>query len=188
MSPRSRGTGVTASRPALVVLVALALVAAPAAAGERSDTENLDPGEFASIPVDFQDGAAMDVDYDIQVQSGPNMDVMVMDNANFQRYSDGNSFEYVSSWSVLDTGSAEQQFTLEEHGTWHIVLDHTNDPDNGASPSTVDPQSVTVGWTVATQVNVERSVEEGFAGIPAPGAAAALASLLAAGLAFRRPL
>lgn len=178
-------------RLAVRIVLMAALVAVTAAgtavAGERSDTVKIDPGSSSAIAIDFQDGPAMGVEYDIQVQDGPNIDVLVMDNANYQKYGDGESFRYATSWSVLDTGSANQDFTLEEHGTWYVVLDHTNEPDDGARPATVNPDSVTVSWTVSTQVDVGESVGNG---LPAPGAAAAAAALAAAGVVgarLRRP-
>lgn len=177
-------------RPAvrIVLMTALVTVAAAgtAAAGERSDTVKIDPGSSSAIALDFQDGPAMQVEYDVQVQDGPNIDIMVMDNANYQKYGDGESFRYVSSWSVLDTGSATQGFTLEEHGTWYVVLDHTSEPDDGAQPATVNPDTVTAAWTVSTQVDVGESVGDGIAGLPAPGAAGVAAALAAAGLAGAR--
>lgn len=179
-----------AARIALVAALVAVAAAGTAAAGERSDTVKIDPGSSSAIALDFQDGPAMQVDYDIQVQDGPNIDVLVMDNANYQKYGDGESFRYVSSWSVLDTGSAVQEFTLQDHGTWYVVLDHTSEPDDGARPATVNPDSVTVAWTVRTQVDVGESVGDGVAGLPAPGAAAAAAALVAAGVAgarLRRP-
>jgi hypothetical protein len=170
--------------PALaVVALALAAVAAPATAGERSDTVTIDPGSHAPIEFQYQEDPAFNVEYDVGVRDGPNIDVLVMDNANYQSYSDGDSFSYVGSWSSLDTGAAQQSFTVEQKGTYYIVLDHTSEPDNGASPATVNPQSVTAEWTVITKLAVQDSVERG---LPAAGAGLASMGLAAAALVAAR--
>lgn len=176
----------TLVRPAAGVLLVVALVvlaAGTAAAAERSDTENIDPGSYAAIPIDFQDGPAMEVGYDIQVQEGPNIDVLVMNNANFQKYESGESFSYASDWSDLDTGNTDESFTLQEHGTWYLVLDHTSEPEDGTQPASVGAESATVAWTVSTNVDVEESLRDS---IPGPGAGAVALALAAAGLVGAR--
>ncbi len=106
-------------------LVVLAAGAPGSAAQSQSDTVDIDPGSHSAVRVDFRDGPTKDVSYDVQVQEGPNIDVMVLDNANYQRYSDGESFEYVEDWSDLDTGNTATTFRLDTHGTWWLVIDQT---------------------------------------------------------------
>lgn len=161
--------------------IGLVVAAAPAAA-QQSDTVQIDPGSHAAVKVDFRDGPTQDVSYDIQVQEGPNIDVLVMNNANYQKYKDGNSFEYVEDWSDLDTGNTGMQFTLQEHGTWWLVLDHTSEPDDGTQPATVGAESVTARYTVDTQTNVEEETKSRLEEIPAPGLVTLLPALAGAAL------
>lgn len=181
MSPSNALT----SRAALALLAltfVVAAVAVPASAKEQSGSEKVDPGSWASLEIPFHDGPKMEVTYEVVVREGPNLDLLFVDNANHQKYEDGESFQYVSSRSVLDTGSAEQTFTLGTHDTWYLILDHTNRPENGADPATVDPESITVDWTLRTQVDVERSLEDQIERIPLGGPATAAMALLVAGL------
>lgn len=153
----------------------LSLLAAPAAAEERSDTVKLDPGQHAAIEVPFEDGSALRVRYDVQVTEGPNIDVFVLDNANYQKYTDDEDFQSHGA-SDMDTGNSEQSFTLTEKGTWRIVLDHTS--KGGAQPATIGAESATVAWTVETNLDVEESIR----GLPGPATGALLAAVAGAAL------
>lgn len=153
-------------RPVLWILVAALVlaVAAPAAtAKERSDTESIAAGEYASIKIGFRDGPAMEVGYEVQVTDGPNIDIFVFDNANYQNYQDGREYEYRSGPSDLDTADSRNEFTLEDHGTWWIVLDNTG--EGSAAPPTVGEGTAQVDWTARTNVDVE----EGLRSLPSPG-------------------
>lgn len=162
--------------------IGLVVAAAPAAAAQQSDTVQIDPGSHAAVKIDFRDGPTQDVSYDIQVQEGPNIDVLVMNNANYQKYRDGNSFDYIKDWSDLDTGNTDTQFTLQEHGTWWLVLDHSSEPDGGTQPATIGAESVTARYTVETQTNVEEETRSRLEEIPAPGLVTLLPAIAGAAL------
>lgn len=143
----------TRAAVATIVLVAtavvtLATVPSTALAGERSDTVKIDPGSSASIEVPFDQGANRDLSYVAEVTDGPRIDVFLMDNANHQRYRDGQDFSYHEEGSELDTARAERHLTVPETGTWWIVLDHTSRGE--AAPSSVGAEPVTVRWIVQT--------------------------------------
>lgn len=160
---------------AIVVVAASPLVTAK----ERSDTESIAAGEYAPIEIQFPDGPAMQVGYEVVVDDGPNIDIFVFDNANYQSYRDGREYEYRSGASDLDTGDSSNEFTLEEHGTWWIVLDNTN--EGSAAPPTVGDGTAQVDWTVRTNVDVE----EGIRGLPGPGLAAVAVAGVGAAIAAR---
>lgn len=170
----------------LLVGLGLLLLVPAGAAQEKTDTVRIDPGDHAAVEVDFRDGPSSDVSYEVQVEEGPNIDVLVMNNANYQAYQSGDDFEYVDAWSDLDTGNTQAEFLLEEHGTWWLVLDHTNEPGDGASPSTLNPDSVTANYTLRIETNVEEEVRDRWSEVPGPGSLAALgASSIAAVLASK---
>lgn len=163
-----------AANPRLVSIVMwtcllLTMAAAPAVGQSQSDTVHIDPGGHAAVEIDFRDGPTKDVSYDVTVQEGPNVDVLFLDNANYQKYSDGESFEYVERWSDLDTGNTVNDFRLERHGTWWLVIDHTGEPDGGTSPATVGAESVTARYTLETETNVTDEARDRFDELPAPG-------------------
>lgn len=160
----------------LLALAAVLAVAATATAASRTDTVTIDPGAYQPVQIPFNDGPAMKVAYDIEVTEGPNIDVMVMDNANFQKYESGDSFQYAAGWSDLDTGNTDLEFTLEEHATWYIVMDHTSEPDDGTQPATVGAESVTARYTVETNVDAEtagRNILQRIPGLQVPALLAA---------------
>lgn len=164
----------------------LLAAAQPAAAGKQSDTVNIDPGEHAAISIDFTSGPASKISYDVQVDQGPNIDVLVMNNANYQTYKEGDSFSYAEDWSDLDTGNSQMTFTLQEHGTWWIVLDHTDEPDGGTAPAVLGAESVTARYTIEDKVDAKETAEDVADQIPAVTTALILGSLVAAAAAGRR--
>lgn len=175
-----------------VLLVGLTLLVTggvpESAAKTQSDTVQVDPGEHGAVQIDFREGPTKDVRYDVQVQQGPNIDVMVLDNANGQRYSEGESFEYVGEWSDLDTGNTQKGVRLDTHGTWWLLLDHTDRPEGGASPATIRAESVTARYTLEVQTNVTDTARDRLDRLPGPGAlgAAAAIGLVACAAARRR--
>lgn len=144
------GTRVAVATTVLVAaaVVALATVPSTALAGERSDTVKIDPGSSASIEVSFDQRGSRDLSYVAEVTDGPRIDVFLLDNANHQRYRDGQDFSYHEEGSDLDTARADKSLTVPEAGTWWIVLDHTS--EGGASPDSFGAEAVTVRWTVRT--------------------------------------
>lgn len=155
---------------AVLALLVLSAASPASAIQSQSDTVSIDPGEHAAVEIDFRDGPTKDVSYEVRVQEGPNIDVLLLDNANYQKYKGGDSFEYVEAWSDLDTGNTVNDFRLDQHGTWWLVLDHTDEPDEGTSPATVGAESVTAGYTLEAETNVTDEARDRFDKIPVPGA------------------
>ncbi len=187
--PRPMTTHLTPGRTWMIVALCggLLLAAAPlATAGQQSDTVNIDPGEHAAIGIDFTSGPASKVSYDVQVEEGPNIDVLVMDNANYQKYQQGDSFSYAEGWSDLDTGNSQMTFTLQEHGTWWIVLDHTGEPDGGTAPATLGAESVTARYTIEDKVDAKETAEDVANKLPAPTVAWVLLALAGLAVLARR--
>lgn len=166
-------------RLATLLVAGLLLALAPTAtAEERADTETIREDEYAAIQIPFNDGPSLKVEYDVEVTDGPNIDIFVLDNANFQKYKTGDDFESHQVGSDMDTARSVNTFTLDRHATWWIVLDNTN--EGGAQPpSNLQNDPATVTWTVKTTVDVQSELED----LPGPGALAIVGALGAAALA-----
>lgn len=190
MPSNDRTSRSTATGPLAAILVCLGLAvvvaAAPAGAQSQSDSVKIDPGEHSAIEIDFRDGPTKDVSYDVTVTEGPNIDVMVLDNANYQKYSDGESFSYVADWSDLDTGDTDATFRLERHGTWWVVLDHTSQPEDGASPAAIGAESVTARYSLEATTNVTDEARDTVDRLPSSGAGLALGLVGTVALAASR--
>lgn len=187
-TPRSSSAGWRLAPVALATaLVVLLAAASPASAAQsQSDTVHIDPGEHKAVRIDFRDGPTKDVSYDVRVTEGPNIDVMVLDNANYDTYRNGQDFDYVQDWSDLDTGNTGTTFRLDTHGTWWLVLDHTGEPDEGTSPATIGAESVTARYTVESKTNVTDTAKDRFQELPGPGLLVAAGLLGSVALAASR--
>jgi hypothetical protein len=187
----NRSTARAGAARALALTIAglaalLVVAAAPTGAQSQSDTVKIDPGQHTAVEIDFRDGPTKDISYEVTVQEGPNVDVLFLDNANYQKYADGESFEYVGEWSDLDTGDTDASFLLDRHGTWWLVLDHTDRPDDGASPATIGAEAVTARYSLTAETNVTDEARDRANDLPAPGASAAVGLLGAVALLAAR--
>jgi hypothetical protein len=71
-------------------------------------------------------------DFSAQVQSGPNVDLFLMDSLNFQQYQNGNAFSYFASCSrsPMNSGSGTCQLDARQY---YIVIDNS-DVGNASPP------------------------------------------------------
>ncbi len=140
------------------LLPALAIVALVVAAGfasadvtEWKGTETLVLGDYFAISIENPDGEVLLIAYDIKVDSGPAIDIFVLDDEGYEDYTSGNpdGFNYYSDLSRLDTKEAKVVFPWSEEGTVHIVIDNT-------AAKTVPPLGDPVA-TVTYKVNADLS-------------------------------
>lgn len=104
---------------------------------EESGTAQIDAGEARSFGLEAQ--GPIRFDYQAAVAQGPDIDVFILDDQNYQRYQGGEEFTYFEC-SSLGTGSASETCELPA-GTYHMVLDNTERGE--ASPATVSTGSQT---------------------------------------------
>jgi hypothetical protein len=168
-----------------IACLVLVILAGAQSGAAQSDTVHVNPGEHAAVEIDFREGPTKDVTYDV-VQEGPNIDVLFMDNANYQKYQEGEAFEYQAERSDLDTGDTEATFRLERHATWWLVIDHSDRPEDGTAPATVGAESVTARYTVDAQTNVTDEARDRADRLPGPGPAVAAGLISTVALAASR--
>ncbi len=82
----------------------------------------------------------------VEVHDGPNIDVFVMDELNFQQFEAGNSFVHYESCGGVAAQGFVRSCTLNE-GTYSIVLDNTN-AGNAAPPFNGVDDGADVSWTI----------------------------------------
>ncbi len=116
------------------MLPALAMVALVMAAGlasadvtEWKGTETLVLGDHFAISIENPDGEVLLIAYDIKVDSGPAIDIFVLDDEGYEDYTsrDPDGFKYYRDLSRLDTEEAKVVFPWSDEGTVHIVIDNT---------------------------------------------------------------
>lgn len=88
---------------------------------------------------------ALSVSYEFVVRGGPNVDVYVMSEREYQYFENGNRAKYFSSWSSENTGLAQTEINLQEDGMYVILVDNS---DFGATqpPSNFDDDIVDVEY------------------------------------------
>ncbi len=104
---------------------------------EESGTAQVEPGDARTFGLEAQ--GAIRFEYQAAVAQGPDIDVFILDDQNYQRYQSGEDFTYFEC-SSLGTGSASGTCELPA-GTYHMVLDNTERGE--ASPATVSTGSQT---------------------------------------------
>lgn len=82
---------------------------------------------------DFETGEYIELEYTVQVTSGPPIDIFLLDPPNFELYRRDRPFEYIEALSYLGAMDVERSGTLREHDTYYLVLDNT---DAGMIPPT----------------------------------------------------
>ncbi|MCK5251749.1 MAG: hypothetical protein KAQ96_02320 [Thermoplasmata archaeon] len=137
---------------------ALAMVALVMAAGlaiaqtnEWKGTETLVLGDYFAISIENPDGDVLLIAYDIKVDSGPAIDIFVLDDEGYEDYTsqDPDGFKYYRDLSRLDTKEAKVVFPWSDDDTVHIVIDNT-------AAETVPPLGDPVA-TVSYKVNADES-------------------------------
>ncbi len=99
--------------------------------------------------INFNAGDKMEIS--INVENGGSVDALIMDSINYAYYKDGMSFNYDHSNSNLRTMGTTFTYTYpdDEHH-YYLVVDNTDEPVNGASPT----------GTVTVRVQVEQTHNE----------------------------
>ncbi len=95
-------------------------------------TNSISEDEYMYRKISFYEGDKLEISIEVDVTSGPNIDVYVMDEVNYADYKDGDSFSYYSSLSRGDTSYWSADGTIHENGAYYIVIDNTDKGD--ASP------------------------------------------------------
>lgn len=136
---------------AMVTLAGLVLVAGCSSPGgplaEDSGTVSIEADSARAFELAVQ--GPIRLDYQASVAQGPDIDVFLMDDQNYQSYQSGEEFTYFDC-SSLGTGSASGVCELPE-GSYHLVLDNTERGE--ASPATVSTasQTATVDYQFTAQ-------------------------------------
>ena len=99
--------------------------------------------------IDFSSGDSKEIKYSVNVSEGPNIDVFLLDENNFEKYSENERFNYIEG-SCVNVTSYQDNTTLKKHGEYYLIFDNSNDiyhsPDIGHKFSTA-----TVDWQVSIE-------------------------------------
>lgn len=114
---------------------------ATVSAGSGTQTVNEDQYGFHIVALTKE----QTVSYTIEVVAGQNVDVLLMNDDNYDLYEVQENFEYISEGTDLNTLYSSHEIVLQP-GTYYIIVDNTDYPSGGATPSS---NSVTYDYDIS---------------------------------------
>jgi hypothetical protein len=128
-----------------VSILALVLFTPNVSADSDSGTTTIESGHYLALPITAR--AVLEIEYQIDVISGPNIDVILTDDEGFQMFNSlFSSTPYLVSGSRLDTAHASVSVEVDK-GEWYLIID--NSLAGSAEPW---GQAVTISYEVTTSL------------------------------------
>ena len=136
----------------MVFLLTSLLLVGNAQAETLTTTETRTIGyDSYSIMILYQATDTSYLTYSFTVDLGTEVDVLILDEANFASYIVKESFEYLPGTILNELSGATSEYTTNAGTLYYVVIDNTDLPAGGATPT----GSVTVSFSVtATDVDL----------------------------------
>lgn len=130
-------TKISASLLAMLsMLVIVSMTWMPTVSAETEGTETIDEDYYWYYAAEFFSGDYLELIYTIDVQNDQYIDVMLLNEENFNKYVNDQSFEYYTKGTDFNTLYTDvPSITFTTHDNYYIVVDNTDDPPNGAKPA-----------------------------------------------------
>jgi hypothetical protein len=144
----------------MVFLLTSLLLVGNAQADTLTTTETRTIGfDGYSIMILYQATDTSSLAYSFTVDLGTAVDVLVLDQENFASYIVKESFEYLPGTVLNELSGAASEYTTNSGSLYYVVIDNTNLPAGGATPT----GSVTVSFSVtATDVDLPSFISDIF--------------------------
>jgi hypothetical protein len=110
----------------LSLLSVLLLSATPASAANEQATVNIPWQDHVAIEIALPFGTWA-IDWVIQVEQGPDIDVLFLPDEGYDEYLDiyADEFTYIVYGTALGTSYSDESFKVDLYGTHYVVLDNT---------------------------------------------------------------
>ncbi len=119
---------------ALLLAVTFLAGSAQAATFTTTETRTIQFGEY-SIIMFFRAESSSSISYSFDVQLGSNVDILVLNQPNFEAYVDRSSFTYLPG-TILDSQTGTTSASTSNQGeVYYVLIDNTDAPIGGASPT-----------------------------------------------------
>jgi hypothetical protein len=109
-----------------------------------SDTRNLEEDQWRYYTINFSEPGILE--YDFIVRDGPAIDVIMMDESEYQYFENEERWEYYTDLSALDTTGDEVRGRIGS-GTYRLIFDNSNQGE-AAPPSNFSNDVVSVEFTI----------------------------------------
>lgn len=93
----------------------------------------------------------MSLEGSVSVDMGPNIDFIIMESTYFERYRDGDSYQYITAGSEMNTAGANIDAAIGS-GNLYLVIDNTAAGD-AEPPTNLDDDVATVDYDLTVTGN-----------------------------------
>jgi hypothetical protein len=131
----------------VLLLISLLLLAGTAMAGEEKGTSTIPPFESVDVRIDNSDGTTLKVSYDVELVDGHGFNVFFVDESDWEKYSEGQSFEYYVLYSVENTSDVQKEWNWDESGVFYVIIDNSFTDPSVWENITVDYKVSWEEWT-----------------------------------------
>lgn len=125
----------------ILVIVSMLMIVAmswmpSASAWETEGTDTINEDEYWYQTIRFISGDYLTLSYTITVQNDVYIDVILLNEENFNKYENGLSFTYyVEGTDFTTLYTNVPSITLYTHDNYYLVVDNTDEPPGGAKPA-----------------------------------------------------
>ncbi len=139
----------------LLAMFAFSLVPNVAEAKQIGGVVTIDPGGCYGWQMDV--AIPSDIEFDIKVLNGTSVDVLVLNQENYTKYSQQDDFEFYEQFSALGTTNISANFTILS-GTVFVIVDNTDRPQ--AAGASAANGSAEVQYWIASSFDL-RAIPDG---------------------------
>lgn len=111
-----------------------------------SDTRNLEEDQWRYYTLEFSQTGT--IEYDFIVRDGPAIDVILMDESEYQYFGDGERWEYYTELSALDSTGSDITGQISA-GAYRLIFDNSNEGE-AAPPTNFSNDIISVEFTIET--------------------------------------
>ena len=114
----------------LITIICIQFLSLTAQAHTEEGAMDIDGGHYKVYSVVFSTGDKLVLNYSIYVQSGPPINIYLVNSNNYGKFINGDTFNYYSKGSAEYTvGITTGNITLTTHDTYYIIVDNTGNMD-----------------------------------------------------------
>lgn len=118
------------------MLVIVALSWMPSASADMEGTKTINEDEYWVVKSSFFSGDYLKLSYTIDVQNDQWIDVMLLNEENYNKYENDQPFSiYDAGTDLVTLYKKVSSITFYEHDNYYLVVDNTDVPTEGAQPT-----------------------------------------------------
>jgi hypothetical protein len=125
---------------AIAFIFLLVLPTSIATADRDEDTTSIAPDESVVVTLDLKNVTG--ITYEVEVNEGPNVNVLFLSQSDYSAYSSDLPFKYYDIGTNVDVSYAKEEFNWTKEGLFYIVIN----TERNAEPGEVASVTYNVEW------------------------------------------